>query len=159
MGLLCRIRLNPANPGFSYLVPGSVAEGARFLGLVSSPRLDKRHSRPGSRVEMGSPATPGMAPRPLVHVSLAAAGSATSLDLKVASFDGLRMKKRSIICSRLEVLPGQGGRKPTVPMPGLCRRLQRLIVGYVAAGIDAIGPAGCGSSGEDGSTCHHGLPS
>lgn len=36
-------------------------------------------------------------------------------------------------------------------MPGLCRRLQRLIAGCVAAGIDAIGPAGCGSSEEDGS--------
>lgn len=36
-------------------------------------------------------------------------------------------------------------------MPGLCHRLQRLIAGYVAAGIDAIGPAGCGSSEEDGS--------
>lgn len=123
---------------------------------MSSLRLGKRHSRPGSPAEMDHPATPGMAPLPPVHASLAAAGSATSLDLKVASFGGLRMKKRSIICSRLEVLPGRGGRKPTVRMPGLCHRLQRLIAGYVAAGIDAIGPAGCGSSEEDGSTFHHG---
>lgn len=136
---------------FVSLVPGSVAEGARFLGLVSSLRLDKRHSRPGSRAEIDYPATPGMAPRPPVHVSLAAAGSATSLDLKVASFGGLRMKKRSIICSWLEVLPGRGERKPTVPMPGLCRRLQRLIAGYFAVGIDAIEPAGCGSSEANGS--------
>lgn len=123
---------------------------------MSSLRPGKRHSRPGSRAERDYPATPGMAPRHPAHVSLAAAGSATSLDLKVASFGGLRMKKRSIICSRLEVLLGPGGRKPTVPMPGLCRRLQRLIAGCVAAGIDAIGPAGCGSSEEDGSTFHHG---
>lgn len=114
------------------------------------------HSRPGCRAEMHYPATPGMAPRLPVHVSLTAAGSVTLLDLKVVSFGGLRMKKRSIICCWLEVLPGQGGRRPTVRMPGLCRRLQRMIAGSVAAGIGAIGPAGCGSSGEAGSTFHQG---
>lgn len=109
------------------------------------------HPRPGYRAEMHYPATPEMAPR-FLRASLAVASSVTPLDWEAASFGGL-MKKRSIIYCRQEV-SGRVGRRPIVPMPELCRRLQRWIVGYVAAGIDAIGPAGCGSSEEAGSTFH-----
>ena len=138
-----------AKPEFSYLVLGCVAEGGRFLGLESSLRPGKMHPRPGYRAEMHYPATPEMAPR-FLRASLAVASSVTPLDWEAASFGGL-MKKRSIIYCRQEV-SGRVGRRPIVPMPELCRRLQRWIVGYVAAGIDAIGPAGCGSSEEAGST-------
>jgi hypothetical protein len=111
-------------------------------------------SRPGCRAERHYPATPGMVPRPPVHVILVAAGSGMLSGLQFVSFFGLRRTKRSIICGPLAQPEGQVERLPTVLMLGLYRRLQRLTAGSVAAGIEVTVPADCESSVGGGSTFH-----
>jgi hypothetical protein len=116
------------------------------------------HFHPDFPAEMCYPATRGKVPRLPVHANQVVASLVTLPGSKVAMLVCSRLMKKSKVYCLLKVLVDQEERMPTALRTGY-RRWHLMTARLVAAGlagIDSVGPAGCGSFATDDSTVHCG---